>query len=240
MPTPTFSSLFVVSWFDRAVGCNWRFYNLCGSRLKAEDDFHTGCRNVSYNQQQSFPYWKSKICSSSRLEFFSKIKENFVEEPFLDEVKNYDVKRNFFKFRTSNLSLFIETGRYWRPILPREKSICKFCKNDEIENELHLLFKSSLYADLRKIFFQKVARILDFNPDDQSNALNMMFTSTNRISKIHIANYIPKCLSRRKDIIAMEIWSMLYNIIQQIFTIIIQYYTLNIFFISLFYCFCCC
>ena len=154
-------------------------------------------------------------------------------------MKNYDVKRNFFKFRASNHSLFIETGRYCRPIFPREKRICKFCKNDEIEDELYLLFKCSLYADLREIFFQKIARILDFNPDDQSNALNMMLTSTNRISKIHIANYIHKCLSRRKDI-AMEIWSMLYNIIQQIFTLIIQYYTLNIFFISLFYCFCCC
>ena len=93
--------------------------------------------------------WKSKICSSSRLEFFSNIKDNFVEEPFQDEVKNYDVKRNFFKIRTSNHSLLIEKGRYCRPILPREKSICKFSKNDEIEDELHLPFKCSLYADLR-------------------------------------------------------------------------------------------
>ena len=84
------------------------------------------------------------------------------------------------------------------------KSICKFYKNDETEDELHLPFKCSLYADLREIFFQKIARILDSNPDDQSNALNMMFTSTNRISKIHIANYIQKYLSSRKDIIAME------------------------------------
>ena len=122
----------------------------------------------------------------------------------LDEVKNYDVKRNFFKFKTSNHSLFIETGRYCRPTLTREKRICKFCKNDEIEDELHLLFKSSLHVDLFEIFFQKIARLLDFNPDDHSNALNMMFTSTNRIPKIHIANYIHKCLSRRKDI-ALEI-----------------------------------
>ena len=122
----------------------------------------------------------------------SKIEENFIEEPFLDEVKNYDVKTNFFKFRTSNHSLFIETIRYSGPILPREKRICKFCKNDEIENKVHLLIKCSLYADLRENFFQRMARVLDFNPDDQSNALN-------------IANCIHKCLSKRKDIIEMEI-----------------------------------
>ena len=115
------------------------------------------------------------------------------------------MKRNFFKFRTSNHSLLIETGKYCRPILPREKRICKFCKNDETEHEPHLLFKCSLYADVREIFFQKIAKVLDFNPDDHSNALNMMFTSTNRISKIHIANHIHKCLSRRKDITEMEI-----------------------------------
>ena len=180
----------------------------CNNRFSGKPDDFTNSviRETTTRLQNKYSeYWKNKICSSSRLELFSKIKENFVEEPFLDEVKNYDVKRNFFKFRTSNHSLFIEIGRYCRPILPREKRICKFCKNDEIEDELHLLFKCSLYADLREIFFQKIARILDFNPDDQSSALNMMFTSTNRISKIHIANYIHKYLSRRKGIIAMEI-----------------------------------
>ena len=114
------------------------------------------------------------------------------------------MKRNFFKFRTSNHSLFIETGRYCRPILPREKRICKFCKNDEKKDKVHLLFKCSLYADLREVFFQKIARVMDFNPDDQFNALNML-TSTNRISKIHIANYIHKRLLRRKVVIEMEI-----------------------------------
>ena len=57
-------------------------------------------------------------------------------------MKNYDVKRNleFFKFRTSNHSLFIETERYFRPILHREERICNFCKNDEIEGEVPIYF----------------------------------------------------------------------------------------------------
>ena len=112
--------------------CNNRFSG------KPDDITNSVIRETTTRLQNKYSeYRKSKICSSSRLEFFSKIKENFVEEPFLDEVKNYDVKRNFFKFRTSNHSLFIETGRYCRPILPQEKRICKFCKNlHEIEDEL--------------------------------------------------------------------------------------------------------
>ena len=146
------------------------------------------------------------------------------------------MKRNFFKFRTSNHSLFIETGRYCRPKLPREKRICKFYKNDEIEDKVHLLFKCSLYADLQEMFFQKTARVLDFNPDDQSNALNMLFTSTNRISKSHIANYIHKCLSKRKDIIKMEIWSMLYTKYLRYLYSIIHWISFSYLF---FVCFCC-
>ena len=90
--------------------CNNRFSG------KPDDITNSVIRETTTRLQNKYSkYWKSKICSSSRLEFFSKIKENFVEEPFLDELKNYDVKRNFFKFRTSNHSLFIETGRYCRP-----------------------------------------------------------------------------------------------------------------------------
>ena len=95
----------------------------CSNRFsgKPDDITNSVIRETATRLQNKYSeYWKSKICSSSRLEFFSKIKENFVEEPFFDEVKNYDVKRNFFKFRTSNHSLFIETGRYCRPILPRD------------------------------------------------------------------------------------------------------------------------
>ena len=65
---------------------------------KPDDITNSVIRETTTQLQNKYSeYWKSKICSSSRLEFFSKIKENFVEEPFLDEVKNYDVKRNFFK-----------------------------------------------------------------------------------------------------------------------------------------------
>ena len=65
---------------------------------------------------------------------------------------------------------------------------------------------------------------------DQSNALNMLFTSSNWISKIYIANYIHKCLSKRKDIIEMEMWSILYNeyLYESIFVIVVREYVLYI------------
>ena len=54
-----------------------------------------------------------KIDTSARLELYSKIKKDFVEEPFLNIVQNFDAKRDYSKFKKSNYSLFIETGRYF-------------------------------------------------------------------------------------------------------------------------------
>ena len=106
-------------------------------------------------------YWKTKIEASTRLDFFSKIKQEFKEDQFLNDVKNFDIKKDYYKFRASNHALFIETGRYCRPVLSREKRTCKFFNSIDIEHEMHVLFKCTLYADLRQKIMQNVTTILE-------------------------------------------------------------------------------
>ena len=139
-----------------------RFCNFCDfEKLECITESSIGeltrCLKAKYSQ-----HWKMKIDTSKRLEFYSKIKKDFIEEPFLNVVQNFDAKRDYFKFRTSNHSLFIETGRYCRPILPRENRFCKFCQNNEVEDEIHLLFDCNMYSELRKTFLDKL-RALDTN-----------------------------------------------------------------------------
>ena len=57
---------------------------------------------ISQLQNKYSEYWKSKINSSTRLEFFTRIKQSYEQDPFLNEMKKYDVKRNYCKSRTSN------------------------------------------------------------------------------------------------------------------------------------------
>ena len=67
-----------------------------------------------------------------------------------------------------------------------------------------IYFSNAVYMlTYGKCFSKDSKSKLDFYPDDQSNALTTLFTSTNRTSTVHIAIY--KCLSKRKDTIVMEI-----------------------------------
>ena len=55
------------------------------------------------------------------------------------------------RWRLSNHDLRIETGRYIRPILPRNMRVCSVCV-DSVEDEEHALYHCQLYDDVRRKF----------------------------------------------------------------------------------------
>ena len=87
-------------------------------------------------------WWKSKLSESSKLEFYRTVKPEFSLLPL--EAK---VKRRFTQLRISAHSLAIETGRYSRPRISRERRYCFSCK-DAIEDEGHFLLQCKLYNTL--------------------------------------------------------------------------------------------
>ena len=82
------------------------------------------------------------------------------------------MKRTYYKFRTGNHSLYIETGRYYNPITPRESCLCTFYSANETEDELHFLLKCNLFNDLRQLFFQKFKAVTGV---DSIGHLNTIF-----------------------------------------------------------------
>ena len=85
--------------------------------------------------------------------------------------------------------MFIETGRYCRPIFPRENRFCKFCQNNEVEDEIHLIFDCNMYSELRKTFLDKL-RALDINLKKDLQDFPILFTSgSNNLTK-DVANFI--------------------------------------------------
>ena len=150
------------------------------------------CLKETYSE-----HWKMKISTSTRLEFYSKIKKDFVEDPFLNTVQNFDAKKDYFKLKTSNHSLLVETGRYCRPILPRENRICKFCRTNDIEDEIHLLFECQMYSELRETLFEKI-RACNVNLPKDLKDIPFLFTSGNHYLTKYIAYYIHRCFSKRK------------------------------------------
>ena len=62
------------------------------------------------------------------------------------------------KLRISAHQLYVETGRYCNPSIPRENRFCFHCKNI-VEDEKHFLLDCPLYKHVRK----KYSKLLDTN-----------------------------------------------------------------------------
>ena len=116
-------------------------------------------------------FWKHKIESSSKLDFYRKVKQNFSSEKYLDIVKNFNglSKKDYVKLRISNHSLLVETKRYSRPKIPRENRICEFCHLNEVEDETHFLFYCPQYTTFRDTFMDKMKKILNTVPEDKDS-----------------------------------------------------------------------
>ena len=62
------------------------------------------------------------------------------------------------KLRISAHQLYVETGRYCNPSIPRENRFCFYSKNF-VEDEKHFLLDCPLYKHVRK----KYSKLLDTN-----------------------------------------------------------------------------
>ena len=70
-------------------------------------------------------------------------------------------RRVLAKFRSCNLPLAIETGRYTRPKTPVHERVCKYCNSNSVEDETHFLVDCDFYSDLRYNLFQSAQIIIE-------------------------------------------------------------------------------
>ena len=121
--------------------------------------------------------WLSNVQASSKLEFYKKVKHEFVKENYLDSVQNYSDRVSLTRLRISAHRLMIELGR--RTKAPRSERVCAWCKltlgTNEIENEIHFLDQCDLNAILRRNLVTKIDSILSTQPvlSDPSHFFNL-------------------------------------------------------------------
>ena len=146
-------------------------------------------------------FWKHKIESSSKLDFYRKVKHNFSSEKYLDIVQNFNglSKKDYVKLRISNHSLLVETKRYSRPKIPRENRICEFCHLNEVEDETYLLFYCPQYTNFRDAFMDKMKEILNAVPEDKDSFFENIFCTYNEHALFYLMSYINKCFTMRKS-----------------------------------------
>ena len=145
-------------------------------------------------------FWKRKVESSNKLDFYRKFKYENKPEDYLDIIPIMDGKRHYTKFRTSNHKLAIEILRYKRPTVPREQRLCEFCDQSEIEDEYHMIFSCKIYADLRKTFYEKIRALLGIYPTNKDEFIETIFNTPNRLSVFYTSCFINKCFLRRNSL----------------------------------------
>ena len=146
-------------------------------------------------------FWKKKIESSTKLDFYRKFKHDFKAEEYLDLTPVINAKHDYAKFRTSNHKLAVEILRYKRPVIPREKRFCEFCNRDEVEDKNYIIFSCKTYKDIRETFFQKIRSLLNINPKFKDEFTEILFNTSNRFAIIYTSNFISKCFIRRKSLL---------------------------------------
>ena len=98
----------------------------------------------------------------NKLRTYRIIKSEYKMESYLTDIRKRDMRANISKLRISAHDLHIERGRYHRPYkTPVEERKCRFCVNDSIEDEKHVILDCPKYKGDRETLFNKLETLGD-------------------------------------------------------------------------------
>ena len=102
-----------------------------------------------------------------------------------------NLSKKYCKFRTGNMKLPIETGRWFN--IPRENRICKLCNSKDIGDEFHYLLKCT-DAVIQSSRIQNLSKYYQSNP----NVIKFenLFNVTKKKELIKICNFVDTIISR--------------------------------------------
>ena len=126
-------------------------------------------------------HWKCDIVNSPKLEFYCQLKSEFTTEPYLLHIENPKHRASVTRLRISAHDLYIERGRYARPLVPRESRWCAYCymhyNVKYIEDETHALLACPLTSPIKKHILGSTSPM--------SHKIDELTTSTDNSAKSH-------------------------------------------------------
>ena len=111
-------------------------------------------------------FWKGQISLEKRddngvdhnkLRFYSKLKNSFTREPYIDLSPSRNQRSWISRLRSSSSSLGIEIGRYRN--IPINSRICNYCSLGEIDDERHFLMSCPIFDLKRACLFGKISSV---------------------------------------------------------------------------------
>ena len=145
-------------------------------------------------------FWNSELniadvnsIRNSKLRTYKMFKSKFGMEDYLINLHDFDSRKTVAKFRCSDHTLRIETGRHKK--IDLEERMCKMCSQKRVEDERHFFLERSAYIyKIRKLLCKHV----DPNEDYLNNQFIQLVASSNQnvtgISKGH-SRLETRCLS---------------------------------------------
>ena len=149
--------------------------------------------------------WLHSVRSSSKLAFYSSIKQAFAREEYLD-LTNKDARFQLTRIRISAHNLEVERGRYAN--LERCDRLCKACLVigiSSVDDEAHLLYNCTPLGGLRAALTPALKDALSMSlphPADKISCLSRLFKDVNKNPAHHtllkqLGLFIRDCFEQR-------------------------------------------
>lgn len=174
-------------------------------------------------KEEYINYWTKFIKKSDndggKLDLYSKLKQNFAMEPYLQHIKQFKLRRAMTVFRISAHKLEIETGRYVKSkakgrYVPRDERICALCQenNDFVRgDEEHALTTCpSFERERTKLFKYFDEKIPSFKHLDNFNKTLYMLSCEGLMSK-RVSKFM-LCIQSSQRPNFYNLWKKLNNI----------------------------
>ncbi|KAA0708101.1 hypothetical protein E1301_Tti023590 [Triplophysa tibetana] len=130
-------------------------------QLNSSDQFRQSkLRHIlNTTQEEYLLYWQNKINEVNKLTCFRKIRTDYNLAPYLLKLKDYRQRKLVSKYRLSDHSLCIETGRHRQNWTSRDHRLCSNCTDGVVEDELHFLTQCSKYQSIRQKYFTLIGNV---------------------------------------------------------------------------------
>ena len=139
---------------------------------------------------------KYNPAANNKLSTYASFKKVFEAENYVLGISRPQ-RRYFTKLRISSHHLAIETGRYTRPVTPRERRLCNSCCLGEIGDEKHFLLRCPKFDRERASMFDELSEFLiiqnsqDFKTFD---TLMQCLAGDLEVGRV-VCSYVEKCFS---------------------------------------------
>ena len=177
-----YSHGFGYAWVAHEIANVPRFVTILSTRLK---DMYT-------------QLWLQGLENSPKAEQYKQFKSLLETEKYLNIDMNYKFRRILSRFRCSDHTLLIETGRHVN--LERQDRLCPVCAKEnmrQIETEFHFFCECPAYNELRGIYLNN-----DLRGISNTFSFNRLMSSKNERAILDSARFLYFAFEERKRILS--------------------------------------